>query len=331
MNQILCGLLFLLTPLIGQMLLAQDTPPPEGLYRVNADGTDIQSLLVQSDTFYWGPDWSHDGTRFVMTVGNVGESGGELYISNSDGSDLTALTHNGRNNYFPVWSPNDQSIAFVSQEGATLNTAEIYVIAADGSDEIRLTNNTTWEYGISWLPEGEGIAFGSEQSGTWGIYIMNVDGGTIVPLAEPAKGNSPTWSPDGQQIVFTSNQDGDDDIYIANSDGSNQRNLTHNTDWDDNPRWSPDGSRIAFASNRDGYSRIYTFALDTGELLTLTPSLELAAGFPVWSPDSRQLLFHARALTAEEQDNNVLPMLLAAVALIGGLLVIGLVRSRKKS
>jgi len=64
------GLLLLV---IASSLLAQDTPPPEGLYRVNADGLDIQRLLADPDTIYWGPGWSHHGTHIAVTVSAVGE------------------------------------------------------------------------------------------------------------------------------------------------------------------------------------------------------------------------------------------------------------------
>jgi Tol biopolymer transport system component len=324
MKRALGWLSLLVTLGIGQSLLAQEAT--EGLYRVNADGSDLQRLLAGEN--YYGPGWSHDGTKIALTVIAEGESVGELYTGSSDGSGLTPLTSNGRNNYFPVWSPDDRMIAYISQDGSDTATAEVYVIQSDGSGETRLTNNEAWDYGVSWSPDGQRIAFGSEQGGTWGIHLMNADGSESAPLAEPAHGNAPTWSPDGQQIAFTSNRDGDDDIYVANMDGSDQRNLTNNTDWDDQPVWSPDGSRIAFTSYRSEVTGIYVLTLDTGETVSLTPSLDLMVGFSAWSPDSSQLLFHALAL--EESGDSPLPMAaIGAGVLLAGLVVVVIRRRRR--
>ncbi len=316
--------LFFVASIMNFPLSAADQPPPEALYRVNADGTGLALLRADPEKAYWGPAWSPDGIKIAISILDVGGTGGELYLLDADGSSATPLTQNGRGNYFPAWSPNGEAIAFISQQGE-VNTAEIYTIHVDGTEETRLTENDAWEAGMSWSPDGQEIAFGSERGGNWQIYSMNADGSNQRPLATPAHGNVPTWSPNGQQIAFTSNRDGDDDIYIAQSDGSSQQNITNNTAWDDNPAWSPDGSRIAFVSDRDGMARVYTVDIDGGNIVNLTRNLDLVAGFPTWSPDSEQILFMARELTDEERSNNtpiIVPIVSVTMILVAGLFVI---------
>jgi len=314
MAKIVCCLVMMLIG--GLPLLAQESLPLEALYRVNTDGSGIERLLSTPDVAYWGPSWSHDGQKIAVSGIAVGERGGEIYLADRDGSSLTALTANGRNNYLPAWSPDDQMIAFISQDGDNLNSAEVMLIRADGSGEVPLTNNAAWDYGISWSPDGTKIAFGSEAGGAWAITLINADGSGLTPLA--ADGNAPTWSPDGTKIAFTSDRDGDDDIYVMNSDGSDQKNLTNNDHWDDQPSWSPDGTAIAFTSDRDGIARIYTMNADGSAAKTLTASLDRAVGLPTWSPDSQQLIFHARELSAEERaaDSSNLPLIIGGVAAI---------------
>ena len=65
------------------ILFAQDTLPPERLYLVNADGSNIQQVLADPNTIYWGPGWSHDGTSIAVTVATVGTIGGETRLTNN--------------------------------------------------------------------------------------------------------------------------------------------------------------------------------------------------------------------------------------------------------
>ena len=71
-------------------------------------------------------------------------------------------------------------------------------------------------------------------------------------------------SSDGRQILFASDRDGDAEIFIMNTDGSQQRQLTHNEDWDSQPVWSADGREIYFVSDRDGSIAFYALTDGAG-------------------------------------------------------------------
>lgn len=87
------------------------------------------------------------------------------------------------------------------------------------------------------------------------------------------------------------------EIYLANPDGTNARRLTDNTDGDGFAVLSPDGKKIVFDSNRNraageprNTSDLFLMNTDGSEQTFLT-----RAASPTWSPDSKDLAFHASA------------------------------------
>jgi TolB protein len=87
------------------------------------------------------------------------------------------------------------------------------------------------------------------------------------------------------------------EIYLMDGDGSNPRRVTENAAFDCFPALSPDGTRIVFDSNRlraEGEafntSHLFVMAADgTGQ----TPLVRGASA--TWSPDGKQIAFHASA------------------------------------
>jgi Tol biopolymer transport system component len=98
----------------------------------------------------------------------------------------------------------------------------------------------------------------------------------------------PSLAPDGQSFVFSRYRDNQYDIFLQRVGEAQARNLTPDSDNDDDwmAAFSPDGSRIAFRSERND-GGIFLMDADGGNLRRLTEE-----GFnPAWSPDGREIVY----------------------------------------
>jgi Tol biopolymer transport system component len=98
----------------------------------------------------------------------------------------------------------------------------------------------------------------------------------------------PSLAPDGQSFVYSRQQDNQYDIFLQRVGEAQARNLTPDSDKDDDwmAAFSPDGSRIAFRSERNA-GGIFLMDADGGNLQRLTEG-----GFnPAWSPDGREIVY----------------------------------------
>jgi len=94
-------------------------------------------------------------------------------------------------------------------------------------------------------------------------------------------------SPDGKNVIWA----GKKHLWIAPIDGRKKaEQLEELLGESYTPRWSPDGTRIAFRSNRKDHSFIAMLELATRKITYLAPTTNRDAN-PVWSPDSKQVVF----------------------------------------
>lgn len=142
-------------------------------------------------------------------------------------------------------------------------------------------------------PDGRLLAYASDRSGNGvlNIWLRQMAGGEAIRLTNgDADDIEPSFSPDGSQIVFRSERNGGG-IYVVSALGGEPRQLAGNGR---RPRFSPDGRWIAFrsgtTSNSGEFERVYLIPATGGERIPWRPDFG-AARDPVWSPDSRYLLF----------------------------------------
>jgi dipeptidyl aminopeptidase/acylaminoacyl peptidase len=132
----------------------------------------------------------------------------------------------------------------------------------------------------------------------------------------------PCISPDGQRIAFVVTTIDEHEheyrstIWMVSSDGGEARRFTMGASNTINPSWSPDGRWLAFVSEREGEqsdkddkekkkngkgkSQVWLIPTDGGEARQLT-FMQHGASNPVWSPDSRHLIFSAAVGPADEE------------------------------
>ncbi len=128
------------------------------------------------------------------------------------------------------------------------------------------------------------------------------DRATLKPRVENAAGmiHGATISPNGKRVVL----DARGDLFSVPAEHGVVRNLTRSSGVAERfPAWSPDGKQIAYFTDRPGeYELAVRPAEGAGEETILT---KLGPGFryqPVWSPDSKKLVFIDQAMKVRLHD-----------------------------
>jgi Tol biopolymer transport system component len=80
---------------------------------------------------------------------------------------------------------------------------DILVLKSDGTGMRRLTDDGYRNWHPNFSPDGSKVVFHSDRTGTYDIWIVNVDGSSPTPITRSTTGNvrTPIWSPDGKTIA----------------------------------------------------------------------------------------------------------------------------------
>jgi len=135
----------------------------------------------------------------------------------------------------------------------------------------------------------------------------------------------PCISPDSQRIAFVVTTIDEQEheyrstIWMVSIDGGEARRFTMGASNTTNPSWSPDGRWLAFVSEREGEqsdkddkekkkngkgkSQVWLIPTDGGEARQLT-FMQHGASHPVWSPDSKKIIFLASGIMISDADGN---------------------------
>jgi len=109
-----------------------------------------------------------------------------------------------------------------------------------------------------------------------------------------------SWSPDGKTIVFVSNITGRNNLWTVRAAGGWPIQLTVSDQRQTNPAWSPDGKWIAYQSDYNGDEQwdIFLVSPQSGQVVNVTKTREIAEQDPAWSPDGRYLAFRVKPKTS---------------------------------
>ena len=165
----------------------------------------------------------------------------------------------------------------------------------DGSEMIRLTPDSLQVFMGHWSPDGLHLALMAREPGSaWRIYMLQPDDGTLETVLRESRNEAdPTFSADGQQILFGRVSD-----VMGKEEGPRQLEILDlrtqkvevvpGSEGLFSPRWSPDGRYIVTLSLDQ--RRLLLFDVVSRTWRTLA---ETTAADPIWSADSKAILFHA--------------------------------------
>lgn len=242
------------------------------IYTVPVSGGEARQLT--SDKGYDSkPLWSPDGTRIAFTSDRVGNNI-DIYVMPAKGGTAHRVTTNSATETPLTWL-DDSTLLFSAagmgsedailppsvQQTYTVNVnggrprlyAHVQMGAADADRNGRLLYQDKKGF--------ENIYRKHERSsGTNDIWLK--DGGRYTKLTTfNGHDNNPLWI-DDNSIAFVSEQDGTLNVWTMDADGSNQRQITHFTDFPVRSLSRADNGLMAFSWN--------------GELYTMRPGQEPA-------------------------------------------------------
>ena len=287
------------------------------LYRVNEDGSSRRTITSGDDNCMM-PAWSPDGKQVVYV--RQSNKGLNLWLCDPDGENHKPLTESG-NNRVPSWLPDSKHVVWMvstSNKGAKDPAA---------NSQLRIMNTETMESRPLFSdaqqikfsnampvvsPRGGKVAFVSNRSGSYRIWLSNLDGSDAKPISPvpsekdetldlPIEQKVPSWSPDGKWIAhwegvemihmsrFTEKQDPKRDqliaatfhVWVVGSDGQGKRKAGRG----DDPNWSPDGFVTrSFPDPKRGGANVMIEGKSDWRELSILPAGTTRYGRFTWKP-----------------------------------------------
>ena len=257
-----------------------------GIWRVDADGSNLYPLLPGWKLPATGGAWTPDGKYFVFMAG---VNGNEIWAIREHAD----LFHKA--NHEPV------QLSSGSVEVGRL------VPSRDGKKLLVLEglgqSGKVWRYDATTrklllLPDRIGtMHFDLSRDGRHLVYASGgalwtskPDGSEQLQLTfPPLNAWGPRWSPDGKQIAFvgTAPDDPHADIYFVPAEGGNPTPLLFPYRTLSFPDWSPDGKRLVFSQITPEGVGIREVELATRQVSVVPGSQGLSD--LSWSPDGRYL------------------------------------------
>jgi TolB protein len=210
---------------------------PSGIWTVNADGSNLRSLVSAPGLYPSEPAWSPNGHSLAFsetTTDSLSNFVDIIEIADADGSNAHQLITAAADVASPSWSPDGTRITFVAGV-----SPHLFVINTDGTAEHQITDG--FDFQPQWSPDGSHIAFTTLDNNNVGVLaqitVASPDGSNRRALTSGAVDRKPAWSSDGRQIAYEGfGRDSTTGatltphrIYRINADGSGKRLMSSDT------------------------------------------------------------------------------------------------------
>jgi Tol biopolymer transport system component len=179
------------TPDGEHILVEHCCTDPEGLYRLDADGSGLTPIRLGD---FGNPQVSPDGQTIAFRVCDIPTPGCAVGTMSITGRHVRLLTDGSVNWDFPNWAPDSKRIVISGFNGGSANIA---IMRADGSHFRQLTADPkTYSVWGCFSPDGKKILFSRFRStGWWDLYTMKPDGTRVSQASRTADAEFwPQWA-----------------------------------------------------------------------------------------------------------------------------------------
>jgi tricorn protease len=285
---------------------AREAFPAIKLFRISVDGGFPEALKVpESGLASLSPDgsklaYNRNLREFRTWKRYYGGTAQDIWIYDLKTNGIEQITDWKGTDNMPMW--HKDKIYFTSDREHTLN---IYCYDTKTKDIRKITNHT--EYDVKWPSLGPN-AIVYENGGYLYVLDLTTEKSKKIMVEVPAERilTRPTWeqvddlildyslSPSAKRALFSARGE----IFTVPEEKGEVRNLTQTPVIREvMATWSPDGKWIAYLSDRTGEYELYIRPQDgTGKEERITPDGECYRFAPVWSPDSKKLLYSDKKL-----------------------------------
>ena len=146
-----------------QAILARDPSFFVDIYRMRADGTQVQRL-TQAPGYDGGPFFSPDGHQIVWRRFAPDGATAEVWTMNLDGSQQRQITHLGVMSWAPYFHPSGAYIIFTNNAQG-MGNFELYIVDSAGQHEpVRVTYTDGFDGLPVFSPDGQRLAWTSSRT-----------------------------------------------------------------------------------------------------------------------------------------------------------------------
>ncbi len=147
----------------GQQRLEIDKQYFLDLYRMRADGSDVQRL-TDTPGYDGGPFFSADGRKICWRRFDEKGERAEIWTMNADGSDQQQITRLEALSWAPFFHPSGEYLIF-STNLQGFDNFELYIVRADGAGEpVRVTDTPGFDSLAAFSPDGKQLSWTSNRT-----------------------------------------------------------------------------------------------------------------------------------------------------------------------